>query len=72
MRGSPRREHDERLVDQPPFVLGRWARVQLVVLADGEVRALKAGVDSLRQPTFDASNVMMVKVLGARLAISLG
>jgi hypothetical protein len=59
VRTPPGCEQGERVVDQPALVLGRRAGVECVVLADHNVRALKAGLNLVRQPLFDASDIIL-------------
>src|SRR4051794_2507376 len=64
---SPRRKQCQRIVDQLSFVCSRRARAQRVVRVDHDARALKTGLKLEAQPTFDATDVMMVEDLGGQL-----
>src|SRR5882724_5037243 len=63
VRRLPWREHGERLLGQPSFVLGRGACAERGLIAHKEVRALKAGLELLSQPTFDAPYTILVEEL---------
>ena len=63
VRRPPWREHGERLVDQPSFVLGRGSCAERGLIAHKEVRALKAGLELLGQPTSDAPYIILAKML---------
>jgi hypothetical protein len=67
VRRPPWREHGERLVDQPSFVLGRGSCAERGLIAHKEVRALKAGLELLSQPTFDAPYMILVKELWGQI-----
>jgi len=62
MRSPPGRE----------YRVGRWARAERAVLVEHDVRALKAGLELVRQPPFDAPDVVVVKNLRARRMMSPG
>jgi len=62
--GSPRREQGERVVDQLSLMRGGRSGVERGVLADHGIGAPKTGLNLVRQPPFDASDIIVVKDLG--------
>jgi hypothetical protein len=63
VRTPPGCEQGERSVDQLSFVLGRGSCAKRGLISSKEVRALKAALDLVRQPPFNAPDIVMIKDL---------